>query len=206
MLNKPFDLKHALEHEHLLPPWWSVANEEEQLKQFIIDELQKEVSSTHPLYGKTVRLLARGATDDCLFEIIDSKKVAWVHLTWKGSTEIYDYPITIVYDNLHQWYKSKYIPDFLDALSVPNNLTPLQELVIGPAFGFVTVKTVENYIYELDLQLNNLTEDEYLYLISIDFHSSIDMVLRALNSWYIKKLPKVRLDLNEIKKMYNSKT
>lgn len=107
---------------------------------------------------------------------------------------------------MHQWYKSEYIPDFLDALSVPNNLTPLQELVIGPAFGFVTVKTVENYIYELDLQLNNLTEDEYLYLISIDFHSSIDMVLRALNSWYIKKLPKVRLDLNEIKKMYNSKT
>jgi hypothetical protein len=62
----------------------------ERARRFL-DELQRELSSDHALFGVLVEVVADrdGASDDVLFRRFDNRaRFAVVHLTWRGSTEI----------------------------------------------------------------------------------------------------------------------
>jgi hypothetical protein len=69
-------------------------------------ELARELSVGHPLFGLPLHPLARRQDcDDVLFAVDDgSERVALVHLTWKQSApEKPPWPITVVYKNFETW-------------------------------------------------------------------------------------------------------
>lgn len=86
---------------------WSVIEEN---RDYFMQELYKEVSRNHVLYGVKVKELARREDcDDVLFQLLDgSNRYAVVHLTWTGKEEVnFSYPITRIYDNLSDLINSE---------------------------------------------------------------------------------------------------
>jgi hypothetical protein len=72
----------------ILPLGWFVASEKEALE--LKNELDKEMSEEHLLYGKSIKVIAHrdGATDDILCQ--DENDLAHftvIHLTWSGKKE-----------------------------------------------------------------------------------------------------------------------
>jgi len=95
---------------HLLEPWYSLVDPEPRLGQ----ELYKEISKNHILYGEKVNAIARRRdNDDVLFELIDSKnKYAIVHLTWKSKIEKdVSYPRTQIFNNWLDLYNDRIVAD-----------------------------------------------------------------------------------------------
>ncbi len=67
-------------------------------------ELQRELSPGHPLFGKTMRAIARRLDcDDALFTVVGASTVAMVHLTWSGRPEGVTIPRTELYDSPEVW-------------------------------------------------------------------------------------------------------
>jgi hypothetical protein len=69
-------------------------------------ELIRELADEHPLYGLSVRTLARrGDCDDVLFAIEDGTgRVAAVHLTWtQNPPEQPPWPGTTLFPSLDDW-------------------------------------------------------------------------------------------------------
>jgi hypothetical protein len=96
----------------LLPPWTDATPNAEALA----SELQREVGPDHPLFGRTVHVLARrGDNDDVLFEVPAlSHPYAVVHLTWKGQREQRPvWPHTVLFHTLQQWAQECMRPDHL---------------------------------------------------------------------------------------------
>ena len=88
-----------------LAPWHSVSDDPIQVAG-MERELQRELSSGHPLFGMPVKTLARRQDcDDVLFAIQDgSGRVAVVHLTWTQSPpERSPWPVTTLFPNLGTW-------------------------------------------------------------------------------------------------------
>jgi hypothetical protein len=81
------------------------------------NQLEKEISRGHILYGKVVKTIARRQdNDDVLFAVFDSDfKYTKVHLTWSQSklTET-DYPLTKTYKDWQDVYENLFIPDNKD--------------------------------------------------------------------------------------------
>jgi len=81
------------------------------------NQLEKEISRGHILYGKDVKTIARRQdNDDVLFAVFDSDfKYARVHLTWSQSrmTDT-DYPTTKTYVDWDDVYENLIIPDNKD--------------------------------------------------------------------------------------------
>ncbi|WP_029913258.1 hypothetical protein [Pelobacter seleniigenes] len=95
-----------------LEPWCSVMQMGEQIAQSWQRQLQIEVLPGHSLFGKPVKLLARGNGDDALFEILDgSGRVANVHLTWSKSQERLPWPRTDIYSGLQDWGERVMVPE-----------------------------------------------------------------------------------------------
>jgi hypothetical protein len=93
-----------------LEPWEEVPGEKKVVFQ---DELLKEVTATHPLFGLQTEPIGRSfSNDDVLFEINDESRLAVVHLTWAGPGN-HTYPLTRFFDG---W------DDFANDLMAGNNL------------------------------------------------------------------------------------
>lgn len=70
------------------------------------EELQREISAGHPLFGLRVRTLARRrANDDVLFAVEDGTgRVAVVHLTWTHNPpDPPPFPRTVMFPSLEAW-------------------------------------------------------------------------------------------------------
>ena len=88
-----------------LVPWYSVADDPAQVAG-MEQELRRELSAGHPLFGLSVRTLARRQDcDDVLFAVEDGTgRVAVVHLTWTHSLpERPPWPGTAVFPSLAEW-------------------------------------------------------------------------------------------------------
>lgn len=88
-----------------LAPWHSVADDSAQVSG-MEQELQRELSLGHPLFGIPVRTVARRQDcDDVLFALEDGTgRVAVVHLTWtKTSPERLPWPVTRLFASLSDW-------------------------------------------------------------------------------------------------------
>ena len=80
------------------------------------DELRREASRQHPLYGVTARAVARRQdNDDVLFELFGSDapaEFAVVHLTWSGHPDQFPgFPGTELYPTFAQWVADCMTPD-----------------------------------------------------------------------------------------------
>ena len=202
IFNSTFDIKSALKNEPLFYIWESCANKSTDFKKTFTDELEKELYIDHPLYGLEVDIIARHASDDCLFEITHSNQVCVVHLTWKQATEIPPYPLTHIYESLDHWYETEYIPEFFEILGIPSNLSFFEQNVIGYAIGLITNLDFESYIYTLDSKECLLTDNEHLSFISLNFDNRFE-VLIAFNQWFRKRFKDARYDLLEMNKRFN---
>src|SRR5436190_12774395 len=77
-------------------------------------ELEKEVSSAHPLFGrKAISVGHRGDRDDALFFLPDNQfPLAVVHLTWTGRREKKpEWPHTTFYASVEDWVERGMKPD-----------------------------------------------------------------------------------------------
>ena len=91
---------------NFLEPWHQV-NAEAELRS-LQNELEKELSSAHPLWGTKSSVFGRHqACDDVLVALLDGR-FAIVHLVWHGRVDSQPdkYPSTIVYENLAEFQKA----------------------------------------------------------------------------------------------------
>lgn len=90
-----------------LPPWHFV-------DRGLNNQLEKEISRGHILYGKDVKTIARRQdNDDVLFAIFDADfKYAKVHLTWSQSKPVDNsYPTTKTYKDWADVHENVFSPD-----------------------------------------------------------------------------------------------
>jgi hypothetical protein len=67
----------------------------------LLEELEKELSPGHPLYGKSYSMAARRWAQDDILLIVDGHDgCAAVHLTWRQSPEVLPWPNTHWYDSV----------------------------------------------------------------------------------------------------------
>jgi hypothetical protein len=67
-------------------------------------ELERELTTGHPLFGKPVTAVARRLDcDDALFALTGTTSVAIVHLTWSGHPEGGAWPSTELFDSFDAW-------------------------------------------------------------------------------------------------------
>ncbi|HHB2103583.1 TPA: hypothetical protein ACOQ5I_002762 [Bacillus cereus] len=72
-------------------PWWVIPN---NLAEVLNNELNRELSTKHILYGKkAVAVAKREDNDDVIYWIIELEKYAIVHLTYTNETSS-EYPKT----------------------------------------------------------------------------------------------------------------
>ena len=94
-----------------LEPWTSTEGVETKYLRTFEDQLARETSSGHELYGVRVKLIGRGNGDDALFELLDgSGKVAEVHLVWQGRQKP-PWPSSVIYANFEEWRLKRMIPE-----------------------------------------------------------------------------------------------
>lgn len=92
------------DHHSTWPDGWAPVTDQRQIAS-LNTELQKEIGSQHPLWGKTVAAIAkRNDNDDILFRVEDVFGIAEVHLTWSGKTEKNPlWPETILFRSFEVW-------------------------------------------------------------------------------------------------------
>lgn len=85
----------------LIDPWRDLRNPgepEQQQVQAVTNELLREASPGHPLYGIAFTVIGRSeARDDVLLKVDD--RWALVHLTWSGKSEVPPWPTCVVFDS-----------------------------------------------------------------------------------------------------------
>jgi hypothetical protein len=88
---------------------WHAIDDATQASAFVA-ELQREVSSDHPLSGQSVAAVAcRSDCDDVLFQFGSSpERFAVVHLTWSGRREATpQWPSTKLFDTLSEFAETR---------------------------------------------------------------------------------------------------
>lgn len=98
----------------LLSPWEDAS---EGLITGAAAELQREVGPGHPLFGRSVYILARRMdSDDVLVEAPGlPQPYAVVHLTWTGTREVRPaWPHTTLFNSLQHWVEEGMRADHLD--------------------------------------------------------------------------------------------
>ena len=85
----------------LIDPWWDLRSPdkpEQQEIQAVTNELLREASPSHPLYGMAFTVIGRSeARDDVLLKVDD--RWALVHLTWSGKSEVPPWPTCVFFDS-----------------------------------------------------------------------------------------------------------
>ena len=92
----------TLEKLELLLPW-------EKCSRGLENELKKEVSPKHILFGiEAVSVARRIDNDDVLFFLPDYEKpFAVVHLTWSGKQDSHsEFPQTVFFSSLEDWMEN----------------------------------------------------------------------------------------------------
>lgn len=93
----------------LIEPWEWIEQSEPLEK-----ELLREVSHTHPLFGKEITAIARRVDcDDVLFQVVSEKKTYFVvvHLTWTMKVESEGYPRCEFFESLQEFETKRMFPD-----------------------------------------------------------------------------------------------
>jgi hypothetical protein len=86
-------------------PWYWTEQE-------LADQLEKEISKTHVLYGKTTKTLARRQDNDDVLFFVDNKEFAVVHLTWPSQRQTDNqWPSTQLFDNWEDLYQNRILKD-----------------------------------------------------------------------------------------------
>jgi hypothetical protein len=67
-------------------------------------ELGREIPKGHILFDKPASVLARCRSRDGFVFSLSDGRVAQVHLTWRGETDV-RWPSTTVYDSLEAWQR-----------------------------------------------------------------------------------------------------
>ena len=93
----------------LLEPWRAVTFDESTA---LGEELLREITKGHALYGQPVRAVARRIDcDDVLFALEDgTDQVAIVHLTWSAGEPL-PWPNSTIYLSRSDWEVNRMIPD-----------------------------------------------------------------------------------------------
>ena len=100
-----------------IKPWSSIDEFPPSNKKAIEEEVNKEILKNHPLYGRNLKTIARREDcDDILFQIENSQKVAYVHLTWSSKKEFSDFPITVIYENIEEFKTTKMKDDAKESI------------------------------------------------------------------------------------------
>lgn len=86
-------------------PWNKTTEEDNGL----LEQLRKELSEGHILFGKNLELVARRFDqDDILVKIVDENTYALVHLTWGEPLSANPHlPETFVYNSIEEAVKEK---------------------------------------------------------------------------------------------------
>ena|SRR6185437_118064 len=87
------------------PHAWEEVTDDDQRRLFV-EELQKEVSEGHVLWGRVVNLIARRRdADDILVQLLGPESLyAQVHLTWSSRPENNPkWPRTATFSSLKEW-------------------------------------------------------------------------------------------------------
>ncbi|MEQ8245993.1 hypothetical protein [Fulvivirga sp.] len=79
-----------------IEPWWD-ALDFKDCGDFLKEELNKELSISHPLSGKKFEILAKRQDNDDVLVKTDNGQLWVVHLTWSGQEEKKGYPLTESY-------------------------------------------------------------------------------------------------------------
>jgi hypothetical protein len=79
----------------------------------LVAELQRELSSHHPLYQQAVVVVGRRIdSDDVVFYLPQmASPVAVVHLTWSGRREAGSWPSTRLYASVADWVQQCMLAD-----------------------------------------------------------------------------------------------
>lgn len=78
----------------------------------LTDQLEKEISITHVLYGKIIKTLARRQDNDDVLFLVDNEKFAVVHLTWTRQQHIDNrWPATQLFDNWDDLFQKRIVKD-----------------------------------------------------------------------------------------------
>jgi hypothetical protein len=86
-------------------PWCRLADE--QTRRLFGEELKRELAEAHPLVGLPLTVMARRADQDDVLVLLDHGRVAEVHLTWSGKTEVGPgWPRTAIFESMEDWYAS----------------------------------------------------------------------------------------------------
>ena len=96
----------------ILAPWRSIAGSGgESESERLTNELRKELSQGHILYGAKLRAVAfRKDRDDVLFEVDNSDHpLVVVHLTWRRESDP-RWPTTVFFENWEQWLRGEMLP------------------------------------------------------------------------------------------------
>ena len=96
---------------HFLIPWHKYPVK----KTYLEEELLREISEKHILYGKKVNAIAhRQDCDDVLFELTDDPyRYAVVHLTWRIESNP-EWPSTSLYKDWLDLYNNCIVPDHIE--------------------------------------------------------------------------------------------
>ena len=86
-------------------PWVHI----EKDSTFHIEELKKELSRDHLLFGVNLYPVAKRIDNDtvCFHEANGDERYFEVHLTWSGKVEVDNFPKTIVYKDFDDWFVNK---------------------------------------------------------------------------------------------------
>ena len=107
----------------LLKPWTAVHDIPHLLRhaERLCNELQRELPSTHVLFGiKATAVAHRIDQDDVLFELEGSMPLAVVHLTYSRETDP-TWPATTLFKSWEQWVQEEMIPAHEDYIYPDND-------------------------------------------------------------------------------------
>ena len=80
--------------------------------QDLTDQLEREISKTHVLHGRTTKTLARRQDNDDVLFLVDNEKFAVVHLTWTVSRHTDNrWPTAQIFDNWDDLHRRLVLKD-----------------------------------------------------------------------------------------------
>lgn len=100
-----------MDEEDWLEPWSSTKEADANYLRTFAEQLARETTRGHALYGVPARLIGRGNGDDALFALEDGTgRVAQVHRVWQGK-QCPPWPGTIIFASLEEWRVKSMLPE-----------------------------------------------------------------------------------------------
>jgi hypothetical protein len=101
-MSVPSDIK-------LLPPWRIIEDSHVEVK--LTAELERELLSKHPLFGRGAKVCARRIDRDEVLAFVEDldKPLAIVHLTWRKETDP-RWPSTRFFASWDEWLREEMLP------------------------------------------------------------------------------------------------